>query len=542
MIERSLSDADLAAAVGAWAPETAPAGSADRLGRVLGSTRQQRPLPFPFGPLFDVDPIARRSARLVAALLLVGMALASAAAAGALRPWLSTAPSFPLDPPTDLQAYMVAVAQDSPTVRPMAFTVVHDRGGEGPAMERVYQDGTGRVRVERYASAGATEPDGYLVVTRDELVELAHQGPESVWVEWSRDWDTRDWVFTSTAAYIGVADRGCEMLEVDRSAGWQYVGLEQLLGRPVHHLRCDGDFWVDVETRLVLKSRSSGDEPRTDAVTSLELGPQPAALFDTTKPEGLRTVTWDEQRDYETNQQAAEDCAANPICAAPDVPLITPPPADGAPAPDDPATVVAKAIAARNAAPPLHLTMNHWRSQGGDARQGRLEYMGMDRFRVEWGADRVSGEPASTRIVVGAEEGYESTSGDEGDGLWRHVKGRSPFFDVVWWLDDMLIALPEECGATWRLLSVDRVGSFTADHLECDGTEYWVDRGTSLVVRRQTPPVDVPGYEVWEVTDLSFAPTPEERFRLPDGAVLETPPPPDPNSTPTPAPQKSTGG
>jgi hypothetical protein len=547
MNERRLSDADLAAGLRAVMPGAAPVGSADRLSLALRSTRQERPVRMPFAPLFDADPAGRRWAVLVAAALLLA---AVATAAGALRLWLTTPrPDLSLDPPSDLQAYMVSVAQDSPIVRPMAFTVVRNEPVEDAGeirdqriFQRVYLDASGTVRIEQYASAEASEPATYAITASDRHFELASQGSELVWIEEVRPWDPLDWVFVTTAAYTGVADRGCEMLEPDPSAGWEYVGLEEVLGRPVHHVRCDGDFWVDVETRLVLRSQSSDVPARTAEVTSLEFGPQPAALFDTTRPDGLRTVTREEQGAYEDRQRAAADCAADPICAAPTVPIVTPPPASAAPSTEDVATLMARARAAREAAPPLHLTVTRWRSKGGDAGLQHLDYVRADRFRVEWGSDPVAGTPARTTIAVSVTEGYESHSADDGDVTWRHLSGPSRSFLPAYWLDDTLIALPDECPGGSRYLGVDAVIAFTADHIECDRTEYWIDRATGLVVRRQTPADEMHGIEVVEVVDLAFGPTPDELLRLPEGAALEPEPTPDPNFVPTAAPQPSAGG
>ena len=39
---------------------------------------------------------------------------------------------------------------------------------------------------------------------------------------------------------------------------WRYVGVEGIAGRLAHHLECDGDLWIDVKTRLTLKSRGLG--------------------------------------------------------------------------------------------------------------------------------------------------------------------------------------------------------------------------------------------------------------------------------------------
>ena len=80
--------------------------------------------------------------------------------------------------------------------------------------------------------------------------------------------------------------------------------LEYVAGRPTHHVACVGehaldiDLWLDVETRLILRTR----EPATDdagqpipgqfgttEVTEIAFGEQPAALFE--PPEGMARMT-----------------------------------------------------------------------------------------------------------------------------------------------------------------------------------------------------------------------------------------------------------
>jgi hypothetical protein len=550
MNDRRRTDAQLAAALRIVTPSAAPSGSADRLAVALRATPQRRPVPFPVAPLFDADPAGRRWALLVAAALLLAAALAAATAAGAFRVWLTPHPELSLDPPADLQAYMVSVAQDSPIVRPMALTIVDDQYqldtgefSEQPVKERLYMDSAGDVRIERFASPTDTMPDGYRIFTPDRRVEMAREGDEGVWIDVPGPAEPRIWLFRATAAYVGVADRGCEMTELDRSAGWEYVGLEQLLGRAVHHVRCDGDFWIDAETRLVMRSRSSDQPSHTIEITSLDLAAQPAALFDTTKPDGLRTVTRTAHEAFVDAETEARRCAADPVCSSTELPLPTPAPAIGAPAPDDVDAIVARALGVRDGLPPLHLTVNHWRSKGGDAGQDRLDYVSPSRLRVEWGPDPVAGTPGRTGIAATDEEIYESHTAEGGSVTWRRLHQNPMFYATDWIGGTLLVPEPGECPDGWRLVGTDTVGAFTADHIACDTLESWVDRETGMVVRfQQGPSVDAPWVDVREVVELTFGGTPDDRFRLPDGAVLEPDPTPDPAFIRTPPPQPASGG
>jgi len=88
------------------------------------------------------------------------------------------------------------------------------------------------------------------------------------------------------------------------ATGWRHVGVEYIAGRPTHHVACVGDLsvdidlWLDIETRLILRTR----EPETDdagqlipgqfgttEVTEITFGEQPAALFEA--PEGVVHMT-----------------------------------------------------------------------------------------------------------------------------------------------------------------------------------------------------------------------------------------------------------
>ena len=104
---------------------------------------------------------------------------------------------------------------------------------------------------------------------------------------------------------------GCEM-ERDPSevgngtaaAGWRYVGLEYVAGRPTHHVACGGgDLWIDIETRLILRTQGpavdDAGQPipvESTEVTEIAFGEQPAALFE--PPEGVARMSADEYSAY----------------------------------------------------------------------------------------------------------------------------------------------------------------------------------------------------------------------------------------------------
>jgi len=82
---------------------------------------------------------------------------------------------------------------------------------------------------------------------------------------------------------------------------WTYAGLEDVAGRPAHHLACStgGDLWIDTEMGLIVRTRDAArdaaGEPikgefRTNEVTQIEFGDQPASLFDLRPPNGVARV------------------------------------------------------------------------------------------------------------------------------------------------------------------------------------------------------------------------------------------------------------
>ena len=160
----------------------------------------------------------------------------------------------------------------------------------------------------------------------------------------------------------GYPGHGCEM-ERDPSevgngtaaTGWRYVGLEYVAGRPTHHVTCVGelsldiDLWLDIETRLILRTR----EPLTDdagqpipggfgftEVTEIAFGEQPAALFG--PPEGVVHMTSEAYsaylctRDVRTEEEVGfgiRDCPptepeATPLATPIPMPTVGPDPGD----------------------------------------------------------------------------------------------------------------------------------------------------------------------------------------------------------------------
>ena len=584
-------DEQLAQALRSYLPSRAPNASADRLLEAIAEMPQQRTLPIVMAQLRDVDPIGRRRSVLIAAVLLTMAALIGGIAAGAFRPWLRDGPDdLSLRPPADVQAYAVSVLQDSPIVRPMSIDVMaraadSSFGAEQPPVRsRILMDGAGGVRIEHFASSDAAQPESFRIITAERMVELARKGAERVWVEEPFGSDPRGWIFDELAAYMPTADvSDCEMTEPVPVSGWRYVGLETVIGRPAHHIFCGGEFWIDAETRLILRSRGpltpdgrpANDTTRTVEVTSLGFDEPRAPLFDLTRPAGLRLASRDEVIAYEESERQKADCAADPVCSADEVALATPPPAEDAERAATVEDIVAAARAAREAVPPIELAIERTRSRGGVVGTDRLIFERPDRFRIEVSEDRLAGQPAQTMIWDRASGVWATRVDDQGKRVWfRYTNARNIVDAGYMWLEGSLFSLPEcgppnglaagVAGPHWRLLGVDRVGDFVADHIDCadegstwtvDGEQYacgcaglqfWIDRASHLVVRRLAAPDSEHGWtDAREVVSLRPATPTEDTFHPPSDAVIVVQPTPDPaassSSPPSPAPSPASG-
>jgi hypothetical protein len=306
---RRLTDAQISEALRAQLPDRAYPGLRERILDAAETTAQQRVLPSVIGALGDADPVVRRRSLLIAAALLVALALASVAAVGALR-LLERDPvkDLSLEPPADIQAFVLSSYERLPQLPPLALTWQDSGSPKG----RVYVDRSGAVRFDRFTSADATEPSSYTILSDHRVSGVAPVGSGPVWVEQGEEAigdDPR--VFLRTVLRADDDGPGCEM-ERDPSAvgngtaasGWRYVGAEYVAGRPTHHVACVGDLaldidlWLDVETRLILRTRAPLTDDagqvipgqfRTREVTEIAFGEQPAVLFE--PPQGFARIS-----------------------------------------------------------------------------------------------------------------------------------------------------------------------------------------------------------------------------------------------------------
>jgi Tol biopolymer transport system component len=341
MNDRRLNDAQITAALRAHVPAQAQAGLRGRVVEAVEITSQQRPLPSLLGAFSDPDLVRGRSSLLIAAALLLALALASAAAAGAwqlLR--RDTVPQLDLTPPADVAAFVLSSYDRMPELPPMAISTLQD----GSVMGRIYVDQSGAVRFEHYATPAAPQPDTYEILNGTRMGQLTTVGSDKVWVEQDGiiSEDPRVFLIVALGGGGAVNQPGCGLTRNDgdvgdgtAASGWTYVGTESVAGRPTFHVTCGGgDLWIDIGTRLILRSQGpeqnatvvpvdgqpipgSSQATETIEVTDLQLGQQPADLFELTQPAGVATMS---SNDYQCQVYPA-GCPS----LSPPQPAYTPP-------------------------------------------------------------------------------------------------------------------------------------------------------------------------------------------------------------------------
>jgi hypothetical protein len=347
MNARPVTDTQISRALRAHLPEQAAAGLRERVIDAAETTAQLRSFPSFLGALTEADPESRRRSLLIAAALLVALAFASAAAVGALR-LLQRDPvdELSLEPPTDIQAFVLSSYERLPQLPPVVMTW---RDSDSSDKGRIFVHRSGAVRFDRFTSVEATEPSSYTILSDHRVSGMAPVESGVVWVEPGHEAIGEDpRVFIRTVLNTDEGP-GCEM-ERDPSQvgngtaarGWRYVGAEYVAGRPTHHVACVGelsldiDVWLDIETRLILRTRA----PRTDdagqpiagqfrarEVTEIALGEQPAALFE--PPEGVAHMTSEAYSAYLCTrdvQTEIEVGLGTRECAPPEQPEVTPQP------------------------------------------------------------------------------------------------------------------------------------------------------------------------------------------------------------------------
>ncbi len=508
MIDRRLSDARISAALRTHLPASAPAGLQDRIRIEVAQVRQLRPLPSLVAGLGDADPTARRTALLVAAALLLALALAAALAVGAsrlLRP--DPLRDLSLDPPKDVPAFVLSVHDRLPELGSVAITTVQD----GTKPGAIYVASNGDIRVERYRTAAATEPEWVRVISGTATWELVSMPSGPAWVNTGGiAEDPR--VFILATLGPSPLDQGCEMTRDGVSGtpaiGWTYVGLETVAGRRVHRFQCHGEnIWIDVETRLPMRVQAP-DGSHGIEVTEVAFGPQPATLFSPDPPPGVPVIP-----------QGVYSCSIDPSCLASPRPVVTPPPASDQPSgPVELAPVISHALAAYADPPAFDVVIAQSNTKRSEAARSRVVFDGTSRWRTEEIAVVGDGRLATIKLF-GPRYLFVRETHDDGSTVWidRSFRPDAPRGFPLW-------SPGATCAGGWRHRGVDLVADRKADHIACpqadDWTDFWIDRESGLALRivgREDP---VSGADVAEVVELRLGPSPASMFELPPDAVV----------------------
>ena len=330
MTDRHLTDRQIAVALRTHLPAHAEPALYGRVRQAVDGIPQRRRIPSVLGVLSGADPVGRRRLVLIAAALLLALAVAVGAATGAWRLFLrDPIPHLDLTPPKDVPALVLSTYDRMPDIPALALKTLRDDGAAG----RILVDGSGAVRIERYASQASVEPDTYSILSGTSMGQLAALGADRVWVE------QQDAIFEDPRVFLlaelegagagngpgcGATRNEGEVGNGTAAAGWTYLGAESVLGRPTYHVTCaGGDLWIDAETRLILRSRGPARDDafqpipgslRTIEVTALEFAAQPPALFLLAPPAGVAQLSPDDYR-----------CRLDPAaCPAPQSPAPSP--------------------------------------------------------------------------------------------------------------------------------------------------------------------------------------------------------------------------
>jgi len=481
---RRLTDADISRALRAHVPDRAPSGLRARVLETAAGTAQVRPRASFLAGLTNADPRVRRLNLLLAAALLLALSLMAAAGIGA---WLEQQTReqdlLTLDPPADIDAYVATAEQGFLQLPALSITIVEDRGTK----EHYAYNGDGILRQDHYGNVDATGPSEFRIFSRDEMAELGDLNGTAVWLRYGGQGNPLGELAFATGL-MTVCERP-----------WEYVGLEYLIGRATYHVSCGrSDMWLDVATRLPLRSIAP-DGPRAIHVRDLEIGPQPAALFE--PPHGLVAMT---NLEY--------DCAMDPACEGPSTPAPTAtlvstvaPAPSGDAEPVDVDAFVAEVITRYDTMPAFEMSA---RRNGGDY---RYLYGGSGRLRSEYTYD--PNKPPNVSISANGHEFMLDGQTDDGRTVWLDLPrpgGAARVLDL---------GIGQRCAVGWQHRGFDLVIDRPAHHLVCGYREFWVDREWLLVMRSQETNPLVSGTDVSEVLSVKFVQPPSESFELPDDAV-----------------------
>jgi hypothetical protein len=518
MNSRLLSDAQISRALRAHLPSQAQPGLFARISERVEATPQRRPWPSIFRAFTDADSVSQRRMLLLLAALLLALIVGTIGVVGTLLNDRRAIRDLSLDPPTDLAGFARSAYDQMPELPPLTLDTLED----GTFRGRIYVDGSGAVRIEQYGSPEATQPESYKIYAGSRLGEFTTGASGPAWYEQDGaiSEDPRVFVYAAlgAAAFIPNANQqGCEVAvspgesySYTPGEGWEYVGLDYVVGRPAHHLKCVGELWIDIETRLALRSRGpvldAGGRPiegrsKTIEVTQIELGQPEAALFEIRRPAVAQNLGED--------QYQLQQCIKSGWCLASPRLVEMPPTTQGVEPPADIDTLIERALSATDEIAAFEATIEQTDTRHTGTTPTRVLFNGAGRYRVEQ-----TSQPGtvweSVVIYIGDADGsWISEPQADGSRTWRKSERELAF----------PLQLRDWCPGGWQHVGVDLVAGRPADHVVCTGAvpvaAYWIDRETLLVTRMQSAEDPLMGTTIQEVTSFSFVEHPAAVFEPP---------------------------
>ena len=518
MTAQRLTDAQISAALRAHLPAHARADVRMRIAAEIATARQRQALPSVFAALSDADPDARRRVMLLLAAALLAAGVVAAAVVGAYLQ-RNDPVRITTDPAVNAPAFVDEAFTAHRVLPPMSLVARmwdQEGGPENADVQRFYVNVLGHLRHE---CCGGT----IIIVGGPQGGSTNQDGSGNpIWLIGSGG-DTEAVPGFELASYSGFQTSDCRL-------GWRYVGPEQVIDRPAHHLACpqdpvsdvalpDLELWLDAELGVALRTTTWGiqmgenNEPVSSVgsemtVESIVFGEPDPALFQ--PPPDLRTMTL-----------AEYNCEYDPAsCEAATEPRVTPGPAttpvaaDEAPEPPDVPALVATTLKSYAGMPAMELVIEERGRQEGE----------WHRFTDGTGAvreERYYPALAQPIITLWIPEGfYETWYLDDGTTEWRRLGNFTPPAS----LGSFTMSLPELCNEGWEYLGLDLVLDSEAWHIACGRTEFWIDRARLLVVRRVLMP-DALHFvvETQTVLRVELGPQPADLFELPEGATVIDP-------------------
>ena len=411
-----------------------------------------------------------------------------------------------------------------PELPPLVLTAIVDDSG----MLRISVSETGAVRVEHYDSADAVQPTDVRVYSGQSIGHLYHFDGQSFWYgRGGISEDPRVFVYAALGragfgAHEEVCPGGTVGLEEFASSRWTYVGREEVIGRPVDHVACEGGhFWIDTETALVLRSRGptrgidfmpTGETSEIEVV-DLDFTIPAGSLFAMAPPDGVQLAT--------DEQYGVAECHRSGLCLESPRPFATPPPANADPPALTAGQLVKRALEAHGPDGPYLVRTTAFSSGQDRLPDATLAvFDGTDRGRSEQTFQVGAAYESTSTFIYRDGTSYTAELQPDGSITWS-ARPLGPGGPVDVW---PLQAWELRCESGWTLAGTDLVANRVADAVVCSDdprTELWIDRELTVLVRIHTSDPMTAGVNVQSVDELTLGPVDPSWFDVPEDVEID---------------------